>query len=371
MITEFLVTLAAAVLLVLAVFVLRIPAVRAVLRRFARHLPVLGRFVRSDPATDRTDQLLDELQRIPTRLSAGRAVNEFSGRDRDEEPARRRTGGPAQLESAERAALEPAPPLPKRSAVPAGVPEFAAAEKRRGGLSSWREDRDGGLRWAVAGHTNQGLRRERNEDEYVVTAELVAIADGIGGGPAGDLAARIVVETVHHVLTRAEDPVRELAVAVERAASALFGAAMVESGLRGMGSTLDVVVLGSGRSPMAHGAHVGDGAVWLIPASGRAVALTEPQLDAHGNLTGAVSSTVEPRVETWRRTIREGDRLVLTSDGFHAHLQNDEHATRLLEEFRDDPPNEAARALVSAALGAGGRDNVTVVVADYGDPELV
>ena len=225
--------------------------------------------------------------------------------------------------------------------------------------------------WVVRGHTNQGLQRERNEDSYLATPELVAVADGIGGGPAGDLASKIVIETVRHLLSRAEDPPRALAVSVARAASALFGAAMVDADLRGMGTTLDVVLLGSGPWPIAHGVHVGDGAVWYVPGGGRAVALTTFDRDGEGRLSSAVSSTGrEPQPALWKRHVRPGDRLVVTTDGFHAHLWG-EHAIRLIEEFRDDPPLDAARALVSAALGAGGRDNVTVVVADYCDTPSV
>lgn len=344
------------------VLVLRIGRGRAT-RGLARlpvvgRIPALARIGRPETPADE-DTLRGELDRLPTRLSTARAGATAA----DTDVVAARPALPPALVADADPDLDPATDL-----------VLAAAGERRG-----RPGDDGRVPhalppaplatagWVVRGHTNQGLQRERNEDSHLATPELVAVADGIGGGPAGDLASKIVIETVRHLLSRAEDPPRALAGSVARAASALFGAAMVDADLRGMGTTLDVVLLGSGSWPIAHGMHVGDGAVWYVPDGGRAVALTTFDRDGDGRLLSAVSSTGrEPQPAPWKRHVRPGDRLVVTSDGFHAHLQG-ELAIRLIDEFRDEPPLDAARALVSAALGAGGRDNVTVVVADYCD----
>lgn len=228
--------------------------------------------------------------------------------------------------------------------------------------------RVGSALWSVGSRTDIGYRRDRNEDVVLATPQVVAVADGVGGGPAGDTAARVVVQTVHRTLTRSTAPVEDLELAVHQAAAALFGAAQVDPELRGMSTTLDLIVLGSAHPVTVHGAHIGDGAVWLVPATGRPTRLTTHHRDERGRLSRSLSTEPDVRCEYWRRIVRTGDRLVVASDGFHYQLHDHDLAANLLEEVRDDSPEEAARSLVRAALGAGGGDNVSVVVAEYGLP---
>jgi protein phosphatase len=223
----------------------------------------------------------------------------------------------------------------------------------------------GQAKWVTAQRSHQGYRRERNEDAVHTSPDLVAIADGVGGGPAGGPAARIVLRTIGTVL---QDPVvdeSDLRTAVAQASAALYGASLIDKRLRGMATTLDIAVLGlpASGSAQVRGAHVGDAAVWQITPDERPRLLTKPHRTAEGALTHAVGDSLRTYCEIWDARLRVGDRLVLATDGFHGQLAKDV-ADRGLAEVRGMSADDAADFLVATALGGGGQDNVSVVVVD-------
>lgn len=223
----------------------------------------------------------------------------------------------------------------------------------------------GPVEWATAERSHQGYRREHNEDAVHTSPNLVAIADGVGGGPAGGTAAQIVLRTIGTIL---QDPVvdeSDLRTAVAQASAALYGASLVNKPLRGMATTLDFAVLGApaNGSARVRGAHVGDAAVWLITPDGGPRLLTKPHRTADGALTHAVGDSLRTYCEVWDSRLRVGDRLVMATDGFHGQLAK-EIVGRQLEEIRSMSADDAADSMVRAALGGGGHDNVSVVVVD-------
>jgi PPM family protein phosphatase len=236
------------------------------------------------------------------------------------------------------------------------------------------------LRYGV--RTERGPVRANNQDSAFAAPWLVAIADGMGGMAAGDLASRHVIGAV-------------AARASSRPPESLEGEALVEwlrtvaaegnrliaaevaanPALAGMGTTLTGLLLVDGRIGMVH---VGDSRAYRLRAGelqqvtkddtyvqllvdegiiGRDEAFHHPQRSA---VTRALQGEpVEPRYSV--RPAVPGDRYLLCSDGLSDFLGEDEIAELLRT---DATPQDCAERLVERALRDGSRDNVTVIVAD-------
>jgi PPM family protein phosphatase len=220
----------------------------------------------------------------------------------------------------------------------------------------------------VASHT--GLVRSSNEDDYLLVGGerglVVAIADGMGGAVGGAEASRTAVRAF---AAQAADPRlrveagerlrRGFAAASERVREV---AATVPS-LRGMGTTLTAVILEAGRAVLGH---VGDSRLYRL-RDGRLEALTEDHAvkgSAHLLLRciGGDGPPAEPDVRT--ESVAAGDRLVLATDG----VWNVVPSAELERAASRHKPQEAAEAMVQAALAAGGPDNATAVVVDVVAP---
>ncbi|CAO5247360.1 protein phosphatase 2C domain-containing protein [Frankia sp. AgKG'84/4] len=222
------------------------------------------------------------------------------------------------------------------------------------------------LRLAAAGRTRRGKRGGPNEDAFVVVDGLLAVADGVGGEAAGQIASTLTVTTVAGFRPQyAEDPLEGLRKAVERANRVVRTRAREEPTWLGMACTLDVVILGRQRSTGEYltVAHVGDSSVWLQPGRGRPRALTTPHAIRNGPLLNAVGLADEIEADIFSEPVRAGDRVVLASDGI-TKVMTPEQLDGLMSELGSSPPERAADALVEAALLAGARDDTTIVVAD-------
>ncbi|MCK9894316.1 PP2C family serine/threonine-protein phosphatase [Frankia sp. AgB32] len=222
------------------------------------------------------------------------------------------------------------------------------------------------LRLAAAGRTRRGKRGGPNEDAFVVVDGLLAVADGVGGEAAGQIASTLTVTTVAGFRPQyAEDPLEGLRKAVNRANRVVRTRAREEPTWLGMACTLDVVILGRQRSTGEYltVAHVGDSSVWLQPGRGRPRALTTPHAIRNGPLLNAVGLADEIEADIFSEPVRAGDRVVLASDGI-TKVMTPEQLDGLMSELGSSPPERAADALVEAALLAGARDDTTIVVAD-------
>jgi serine/threonine protein phosphatase PrpC len=229
--------------------------------------------------------------------------------------------------------------------------------------------------------TDVGRVRERNEDAAFAGDHVFAVADGLGGHRAGEVASDLALGSV-----RALDQVepraaaKQVAEAVRNGNRAVHDRAETDDSLRGMGTTMTAVVI-SGNTAFI--AHVGDSRCYLIRAGqitqlsrdhtlvARMVSegrLTPEQAEAHPQrsvLTRALGADKDVEVDESRVTLIDGDRLLLCSDGLTGMLSN--------EEIRDyatsgSDLDEICRRLVDAANERGGQDNITVVLIDVGDP---
>jgi serine/threonine protein phosphatase PrpC len=231
----------------------------------------------------------------------------------------------------------------------------------------------------VTGHGRSDVGRVRsgNEDAVLVGTTVFAVADGMGGHRAGEVASAAALEPVAALDGRTfEDPERALAALTQAATEAnteVSRRSTDEPDLEGMGTTLTALLV-TGR--VAHLVHVGDSRAYL-ERDGRFVQLTDDhtlvqalldqgritadQVATHPHrsvITRAVGVAHEIEVDGLRITLRDGDRILLCSDGLSGVVDDD----TIARAVRDLEPAAAVDALVDAANAAGGPDNITVVI---------
>jgi len=237
-----------------------------------------------------------------------------------------------------------------------------------------------GLTFDWAGVTDVGRRRAHNEDSYLAAAPLFVVADGMGGHSAGDVASDAVVRRMSEIASRPFATTDDVETAL-RVATEDIAVAAADTEL-GVGTT----ATGAFLSREADGAevdftvfNVGDSRVYMFE-DGRLRQVTvdhsvvQEMVDAgllHADdaekhpdsnvITRAVGFDVDPRPDYWRVPARPGLRLLVCSDGLTKELSGD----RIAEVLGGvEGAEQAATALVEAAVEAGGRDNVTALVVD-------
>ena len=235
-----------------------------------------------------------------------------------------------------------------------------------------------GLTLRVGSATDVGRVRGHNEDNLVADGAVFAVADGMGGHAAGEVASAIVVDSLRALAGRAvlvrDDVVAALADANEQ----ILRSVARHPEQTGMGTTAaGLAVVSAGGS--AHWAvfNVGDSRVYRY-VDGRlrgvtvdhsevrelvdAGLITEAEAARHplrNVVTRSLGADSMPAVDLWVFPPQVGERFLICSDGLNGEL-SDDHIAALLGEHED--PHDAAVALVDAAVDAGGRDNVSVVV---------
>ncbi len=235
------------------------------------------------------------------------------------------------------------------------------------------------------GVTDAGKVRQNNEDALLVgdgrDPTLLVVADGIGGFEAGEVASSITVEVLKTL-----EPDESFEEAIQEANRRILAAARDDEKLSGMGTTIVAVRFTEepGGSE-AEVAHVGDSRAYLLRGEElryltedhslvseliRSGELTRAEAAGHPQknlITRALGAAEEIQVDTATLDVEAGDRLLLCSDGLSDMVPED-RIQRILAEPSGDPET-AARRLLSAALDAGGSDNVTAVVADVKEHE--
>jgi protein phosphatase len=233
----------------------------------------------------------------------------------------------------------------------------------------------------AGGATDTGLVRAHNEDRYLADERLFAVADGVGGHKAGEVASQTAVETLQREFT--EPTTGALIDAVKTANRTVWNLAETNSDQRGMGTTLTALALvDDGDEERLAIVNVGDSRAYLLQ-QGQLEQLTEDhslveQLVREGQLTPeeaqvhpqrsiitrALGLDPEVEVDSWELTPYKGDRLLLCSDGLTNEVSDEQIATTLRTV---SDPEEAATQLVNEARDHGGSDNITCVVVDVVD----
>ena len=219
-----------------------------------------------------------------------------------------------------------------------------------------------------------GRQRRSNEDRAYERAPLFAVADGMGGARAGEVASKIVVETLGEGLPEAGSDEERLAAAVREANARINDLAGAEPDRAGMGTTVTAAYVGEDGVAVAH---VGDSRAYrlrdgqlerltndhsLVAELVRRGKLTEEEAEEHPQksvITRALGP--EADVEVDRRTFpaRDGDVFLLCSDGLTGMVPEE----RIAELVAGAGSLKAAgQALIREANERGGRDNITVVL---------
>ena len=233
--------------------------------------------------------------------------------------------------------------------------------------------------WGAA--TDTGRVRQANEDSYLVVDGLFAVADGMGGHQAGEVASHLALETLQTEFTAAGTDV--LVRAVENANHTLVSRSTADPELAGMGTTLVAMALveASGRDAIGV-VNVGDSRLYLL-SDGNLAQITEDHslvatMERQGRLTAAEAAVHPQRniltralgidgtvlVDSWEILPVIGDRYLICSDGLFNEVDENRIAATLR---RLADPNEACRELIRLANEGGGRDNITCVIVDVVD----
>jgi len=240
------------------------------------------------------------------------------------------------------------------------------------------------IAWAAV--TDTGHRRLANEDSFVAKSPLFAVADGMGGHSAGDLASAAVVERLAEIVDADFLAPRTIERALERATADI--STIAGDSELGVGTTVTGAAM-TLQDDEAYFAvfNIGDSRVYafernelvqvtvdhsVVQELVESGALTRDEAEHHPDsniITRAVGFNAKPFADFWMVPMRTGLRLLVCSDGLTKEVTDDRLRLHLAAALT---PEETAAALVDAALAAGGRDNVTAIVVDVLDaPDIL
>jgi PPM family protein phosphatase len=226
--------------------------------------------------------------------------------------------------------------------------------------------------YAVASDT--GRRRRRNEDNYVVAPPLFAVADGMGGAQAGEVASQLAASALEAGDSDGLDGTKRIDALIQEANRRIYDRATTDPSASGMGTTMTVALVEGMTVAIGH---VGDSRAYLVRGeqmeqltedhslvnellkSGK---LSEEEAHAHPQrsvITRAVGTDPDVDVDGFTIEAEDGDVFLICSDGL-SDMVEDEEILELVHANRDDL-NKAVKALVSAANRVGGEDNITAV----------
>ena len=248
------------------------------------------------------------------------------------------------------------------------------------GKDTAMSDSQGTLTVRYGMRSDIGLHREDNEDAAYAGARLLAVADGMGGHAAGEMASAAVIEALRPLDTQvpAGELLNALDHAVRRADSALRDMVQANPALRGMGTTLTALLWSGSQLGLVH---IGDSRAYLV-RDGEVFQITQDHtlvqsLLDDGKITAeevashpqrllllrALTGDHASRPDLQLHQTHPGDRYLLCSDGLHVVVPADA-ITRVLLTVAD--PDQAAADLIALAIDGGAPDNITCIVADVG-----
>jgi PPM family protein phosphatase len=236
-----------------------------------------------------------------------------------------------------------------------------------------------------AGRTDVGRQRSANEDNFVLAPPFFAVADGMGGAKAGEVASAMATDVFEGESDSDEPAEVQLTRILREANKRIYEMAVADESHRGMGTTLTAAKVTDDQVSLAH---VGDSRAYrlrdgeleqltkdhsLVAELERSGQITPEAAEHHPQrsiITRALGPEPDVEVDTYTIPGREGDVFLLCSDGLTGMISDEEVAAiaRSAESL-----DAAADALVRAANQSGGKDNITVVLfrlAATGRPEL-
>jgi serine/threonine protein phosphatase PrpC len=232
---------------------------------------------------------------------------------------------------------------------------------------------------SVGRESNTGNKRRRNEDSFVVAPPLFAVADGMGGAQAGEVASKLAAAALEDTDPGSSGGVERVVELIQEANRRVYERSNADPAASGMGTTITAALVEGTNVTFGH---VGDSRAYLV-RDGLIEQLTEDhslvnELMKSGKLSAEEAETHPQRsvitralgtdpdvdVDTFVVEARENDLFLICSDGLTT-MVGDEDILELLEKYHDDL-DRAAKSLVAAANRAGGEDNITVVAFTIG-----
>jgi len=230
--------------------------------------------------------------------------------------------------------------------------------------------------------SDTGRRRRRNEDQYVCEPPLFAVADGMGGAQAGEVASSLAAAVLNEATPDGgvvEGGEKRLAALIQEANRRVFERSSEDESTSGMGTTMTVALVDG--DTIAFG-HVGDSRAYrvrdgaleqltddhsLVGELVRSGRLSPEEAESHPQrsvITRALGTEPEVDVDTFTIEAEPDDLYLICSDGL-TDMVSPRDLQPLLVEHADDL-DAAARALIDAANSGGGEDNITVVLFQMG-----
>jgi PPM family protein phosphatase len=225
-----------------------------------------------------------------------------------------------------------------------------------------------------AGRTDVGRQRSANEDDFVLAPPFFAVADGMGGAKAGEVASAMATEGFEGERDSGEPAEAQLARILRDANRRIYDLAVADESHRGMGTTLTAAKVTGDEISLGH---VGDSRAYrlrdgeleqltkdhsLVAELERSGQITAEAAEHHPQrsiITRALGPEPDVEVDTYTVAGREGDVFLLCSDGLTSMISDEEIGSILRSAGSLD---DAADALVRAANQSGGKDNITVVL---------
>jgi protein phosphatase len=222
--------------------------------------------------------------------------------------------------------------------------------------------------------SDTGKKRRHNEDSYVVAPPIFAVADGMGGAQAGEIASKLAAAALEETDPGAGNAEERLVSLIQEANRRVHERASSDPTTSGMGTTITAALVEGNRVTFGH---VGDSRAYLV-RDGTMEQLTEDhslvnellksgklspeEAETHPQrsvITRAVGTDPDVDVDVLVIEGRVGDVFLICSDGL-TDMVGDEDILEVLERYRDDL-DRATKSLISAANRGGGEDNITVV----------
>ena len=222
--------------------------------------------------------------------------------------------------------------------------------------------------------SDTGKKRRRNEDSYVVAPPLFAVADGMGGAQAGEVASKLAAAALKEPPPDGSSGPEKVIALIQEANRRVYERAASDPATSGMGTTITVALVDGSEVTIGH---VGDSRAYVVRGGeleqltedhslvnellksgklSREEAETHPQRSV---ITRAVGTDPDVDVDAFTVAAGEGDVFLLCSDGL-TDMVGDADILHIVEKHRDDL-DRATKALVSAANRGGGEDNITVI----------
>jgi serine/threonine protein phosphatase PrpC len=232
--------------------------------------------------------------------------------------------------------------------------------------------------------TDTGRKRRRNEDAYVCEPPLFAIADGMGGAQAGEVASRLAAAALKESGSKTLGGEQRISDLIQEANRRVYDRSSTDPNTSGMGTTITVALVENGN--VAFG-HVGDSRAYLI-RDGRMEQVTEDhslvnellksgklsreEAETHPQrsvITRALGTDPDVDADTFTIAAEAGDVFLLCSDGL-TDMVEEREILELVERNRQDI-DVALKSLVKAANRSGGEDNITVVAFEIAESRVL